>query len=258
MHYGMDWYECQQETKYQGDEYVDEGRLRQEFPNDLAQINALGLQNIFMDQALNEYLGTPNYDNADFLAMIERTPYRDIRHTLCGVNSVARWDRHTTDVTRERSVLVYRLMKGLPVNAKDILKQNMLKFRTNKRWRFCYGSIITRTKVHDQSQGPVLTTIDRQAHDDSWMGAYVWNEPIDDGDATADEDDGSAKDESDDTGPEMMKLMWVMEMRLLRREVGNARHSSAAKARSPCLSRPRRFCRTGSRATTEQLGAMPH
>uniref|UniRef100_M1DUM4 Putative plant transposon protein domain-containing protein n=1 Tax=Solanum tuberosum TaxID=4113 RepID=M1DUM4_SOLTU len=130
MHYGKDWYECQQESKYLGDEYVDEGRLRHEFPNIHAQINALGLQSLFMNQgecnlslvhefyanwnthrveinkcfirdswvrfsveALNEFLGTPNCDNADFLAMIERPPYRDIRHNLCGVNSVARWDR---------------------------------------------------------------------------------------------------------------------------------------------------------------------
>ncbi|KAG5572090.1 hypothetical protein H5410_061856 [Solanum commersonii] len=76
----------------------------------------------FSVEALNEFLGTPNCNNADFLAMTERPPYRDIKHTLCGVNSVA----------------------GLPVNVGAILKQNMLKFRTNKRWRFCYGSIITR------------------------------------------------------------------------------------------------------------------
>ncbi|KAH0679870.1 hypothetical protein KY284_020955 [Solanum tuberosum] len=28
MHYGKDWYECQQESKYLGDECVIEGRLR--------------------------------------------------------------------------------------------------------------------------------------------------------------------------------------------------------------------------------------
>ncbi|KAH0650410.1 hypothetical protein KY284_030322 [Solanum tuberosum] len=226
MHYGKDWYKCQQESKYLGDKYVDDGLLRQEFPNILAKINALELQYIFMDQALNEFLGTPNCDNADFLVMTERPPYRNIRHTLCGVNSVARWDRvidtgchltlhyghfnlearnwlkimcstllsckHTTDVIRERVMLIYRLMKSLPVNVGAILKQNILKFRTNKRWRFYYGSIITRyiwallieeevhlvchlvdvtrTKAHDPSHGPVLTVIDRQARDDSWMG----------------------------------------------------------------------------------------
>ncbi|KAH0649990.1 hypothetical protein KY284_029902 [Solanum tuberosum] len=230
----------------------------------------------FSGAALNEFLGTPNCDTADFLAMIERPLYRDIRHTLCGVNFVVRWDRvrntrchltlhyshfnleariwlkivcsnllpckHTTDVTREIVVLVYRLMKGLPVNVAAILKQNMLKFRTNKRWRLCYGSIITRTKAHDPSQRPVLTVIDRQARDDSWMGRMfgmtelqLWiggrqvtedeiltltkryplmdsamymcwmgpafQEPIDNDDATADKEDGSAKDESDDIGP---------------------------------------------------------
>ncbi|KAG5611527.1 hypothetical protein H5410_022808 [Solanum commersonii] len=50
LHYGKNWYECQQESKYLGDEYIDEGRLRQEFPNILAKINALGLQYVFMDQ----------------------------------------------------------------------------------------------------------------------------------------------------------------------------------------------------------------
>ncbi|KAH0767859.1 hypothetical protein KY285_003730 [Solanum tuberosum] len=259
MHYGEDWYECQQESKYLGDEYVDKRRFPQEFPHIHTQINALGLQYVLVDQgecnlilvhefyanwnthrvelnqglirdsrvrftveALNEFLGTPNCDNSEFLAMIERLPYHDIRHTLCGVNSVARWDRvrnmariwlkimcstllpckHTTDVTRERVVLVYRLMKVLPVNMRAILKQNMLKFSTNKRWCLCYGSIITRylqalqieeevhdvspppraphlvcrlvdvtrTKAHDPSQGLVLTAIDRQARDDSWMG----------------------------------------------------------------------------------------
>ncbi|KAH0730451.1 hypothetical protein KY289_001639 [Solanum tuberosum] len=92
-------------------------------------------------------------------------------------------------------------MKGLPVNIGAILKQNMLKFRTNKRWSFYYGSItnrylwellieeevhdvcpprahhlvchlvdVTRTKAHDPSHEPVLTAIDRQARDDSRMG----------------------------------------------------------------------------------------
>lgn len=64
--------------------------------------------------------------------------------------------KHMTDVTRERVVLIYHLMKGLPVNVRAILRQNILKFRTNKRWCFCYGSIITRylrvlliEEVHD-------------------------------------------------------------------------------------------------------------
>ncbi|KAG5630288.1 hypothetical protein H5410_002005 [Solanum commersonii] len=51
----------------------------------------------FTVEALNEFLGTPNCDNSKYLAMIEQPPYHDIRHTLCGANSIARWDkiRHT-------------------------------------------------------------------------------------------------------------------------------------------------------------------
>lgn len=36
------------------------------------------------------------------------------------------------NVSRERVVLIYHLMKGLPVNVRAILRQNMLKFRTNR------------------------------------------------------------------------------------------------------------------------------
>lgn len=120
MHYGKDWYECQQESKYLHDNYyVDEGRLRKEFPHNPSQINALGLLYVFMDQgrcnlslvrefymnwnthrfevykgfvrdswvrssveALNDFFGTPICENAQFLAVIERPPYRDIRQTV--------------------------------------------------------------------------------------------------------------------------------------------------------------------------------
>lgn len=145
----------------------------------------------FSVEALNDFLGAFNCDHAEFLAMVERTPYRDIWHTFSAVTSVARWDRvrdtgrhltlhyghfnleaqvwlkivcstllpgkHMTDVTREGVVFIYRLMKGLSVNVGAILRQNMPKFWTNKRWCFCYGSIITRNiralmiekEVHD-------------------------------------------------------------------------------------------------------------
>lgn len=165
--------------------------------------------------------------------MKDQRPYRDIRHTLCGVNSNARWDRskytgrhatlqyahlnqetwvclkivcsvfpskHTSDVTWDRVVLVYRLMKGMQVNSGSVLRHNMMKFRNNKRWRFCYGSLlthymrlqgveeevhylcprrapyfvcnmvdVTKTKAQDTSYGLVLTSDDRQACDDCWM-----------------------------------------------------------------------------------------
>ena len=109
-------------------------------------------------------------------------------------------ERHDC-VIREMVVLIYQLMKGLPVNMGTILRQNIFKCKTNKRWQFYYGSIITRylwvllieeevhdvchphaphlvrhmvnvtrTKAHDPSHGPIMTTIDRQARDDSRIG----------------------------------------------------------------------------------------
>ncbi|KAH0665669.1 hypothetical protein KY285_026875 [Solanum tuberosum] len=107
----------------------------------------------------------------------EKPVYRDIRHTLRGVESTVRWEKskdtgrhstlnfanfnqvarvwlkivcsvllpakHLTDVTRDRVVLVYMLMKGMPINVGAILRQNMMKFRNNLRWRFCYTGLIT-------------------------------------------------------------------------------------------------------------------
>lgn len=121
MHYDMDQYKNQHESKYLGDYYVDEERLGREFPNVDAKINTLGLQYLFVNQgdcnlsllrefyvnwntypvkinrgfirdcgvqfsveALNDFMGTPICDHADFLDMIERSPCCDIRHTLCG------------------------------------------------------------------------------------------------------------------------------------------------------------------------------
>ncbi|KAH0708916.1 hypothetical protein KY284_010343 [Solanum tuberosum] len=156
----------------------------------------------------------------------EKAVQRDIRHTLCGVDSTARWERskdtgrhntlhfakfnqvarvwlkivcsvllpakHLTEVTRDRVVLVYMLMKGIYINVGAILRQNMMKFRNNLWWRFFYGGLITRflraegieeetvdmiaayhpdltgklvdvtrTKALDPSYGPVLSTQER-------------------------------------------------------------------------------------------------
>uniref|UniRef100_M1D8Y2 Putative plant transposon protein domain-containing protein n=1 Tax=Solanum tuberosum TaxID=4113 RepID=M1D8Y2_SOLTU len=212
--YGWEWFACQQEAKYMGDEFVNEVRLQSQFPVIYQTVLDLGLSFIFDNPGdcnlmlvrefyanwltetkyknvpvrgkdvkfsarnLNELLGTPNCDPDEFNNMKDKPPYRDIRHTLCGVDSAARWERskdtrrhntlhfanlnqvarvwlkivcsvllpakHLTDVTRDRVVLVYMLMKGMSINVGTILSQNMMKFRNNLRWRFCYGELITR------------------------------------------------------------------------------------------------------------------
>uniref|UniRef100_M1DYX5 Putative plant transposon protein domain-containing protein n=1 Tax=Solanum tuberosum TaxID=4113 RepID=M1DYX5_SOLTU len=266
--YGLTWFECQREAKYMGDEYVDSVRLQSQFPDIYRIVVELGLQFVFdhpgdcnlslvrefyanwltetkykaipirgrdvkfSARLLNELLGTPNCDADDFNRLKEKPPYRDIRHTLCGIESTCRWGRskdigrhsnlhfanfnlvarvwlklvcsvllpvkHLTEVTRDRVVLVYMLMKGMPINVGAILRQNMMKFRNNLRWRFCYGGLITRflrtqgieeeacdmtialhpdlmsklvdvtrTKALDTSHGHVLSAQERQARNDS-------------------------------------------------------------------------------------------
>ncbi|KAG5580800.1 hypothetical protein H5410_051427 [Solanum commersonii] len=108
--------------------------------------------------------------------------------------------KHLIDMTRDRVVLVYMLMKGMPINVGAILRQNMMKFRKNMRWRFCYGEMITRllraegiekeeldvtvarhhalvgkivdvtqTKALDTSYEPILSAQEWHACDDSVM-----------------------------------------------------------------------------------------
>ncbi|KAH0685359.1 hypothetical protein KY290_016637 [Solanum tuberosum] len=206
--YGWAWFECQREAKYMGDEYVNE----------------------------------------------------DIRHTLCGVESTAMWERskdtgrhntlhfanfnqvarvwlklvcsvllpakHLTEVTRDMVVLVYMLMKGMPINVGAILRQNMMKAEgieeeavdmTVAYHPDLMGKIVDviRTKALDTSHGPVLSVQERQARDDSekvrslmrrWSYPLIEStiflctsgpaflEPLDDDEATTNE----AMDEEDD------------------------------------------------------------
>ena len=98
-------------------------------------------------------------------------------------------------------MLIYCLVKGLPVNVRAILRKVMLKVRTTKRWYFYYGSIVTsalreliieeevhnvcpsrtphlvyhptnvtHTKAHNPSIGPVFIDLDRKDRDNIWMG----------------------------------------------------------------------------------------
>ncbi|KAG5628208.1 hypothetical protein H5410_013426 [Solanum commersonii] len=158
----------------------------------------------FTANILNALLRTPNCDVEDFNTLKEKTSYRDIRHTLCGVKSTARWDRskdtrrHFTlhfsnfnQVARVWLKIVCSVLlsaKHLSAVTRDRVVLDMMKFRNNLRWRFCYGGLIThflrvegieeeavdltvafypdltgkivdvtRTKALDTSHGPVLS-----------------------------------------------------------------------------------------------------
>ncbi|KAG5615804.1 hypothetical protein H5410_015628, partial [Solanum commersonii] len=201
--YGWEWFACQQKVKYMGDEFVNE------ITETKYKILPVRGKNVkFSARILNELLGTPNSDPDEFNSLKDKPPYGDIRHTLCGVDLTIRvWlkivcsvllpTKHLTEVTRDRVVLVYMPMTGMPINVGAILRQNMMKFRNNLRWRFYYGGLITyflraegieeetvdmtisyhrdltgklvdvtRTKALYTSNGLILFAQERQARDD--------------------------------------------------------------------------------------------
>ncbi|KAG5614643.1 hypothetical protein H5410_014467 [Solanum commersonii] len=143
---------------------------------------------------------TPNCDPDEFNSLKDKPPYRDIRHTLCGVDWTARWDR-SKDTGRHNTLHFAnfnQVGKGMPINIGVILRKNMMKFMNNLRWRFYYGGLITRflraegieeetmditvayhpdltgklvdvtqTKALNTSHGPILSAQERQACDNS-------------------------------------------------------------------------------------------
>uniref|UniRef100_M1DYQ5 Putative plant transposon protein domain-containing protein n=1 Tax=Solanum tuberosum TaxID=4113 RepID=M1DYQ5_SOLTU len=197
--YGWEWFECQREAKYMGNKFVNEVRLQLQFPDIYRTVNELGLRGKdvkFSARIMNELLGTPNCDPDMFNDLNDQPPYRDIRHTLCGVDSNARWEqskengRHNTlhfASFNQVARVWLKIVCSVLLPAKH-LTESMMKFRNNMRWWFCYGELIThflrsegieeetidmtvayyldltgklvdvtRTKALDTSHGPVLS-----------------------------------------------------------------------------------------------------
>ncbi|MCD7458389.1 hypothetical protein HAX54_038077 [Datura stramonium] len=131
----------------------------------------------FAPTILNKILDTPNVDPQPLVDIVKKPPYRDIIHTLCGPNSVARWIRHqqygyhvsfpyahlsreacvwlkiicaylvpgkhVTHITRERVCLFYTLMTGVPVNGWVIIKNVLRRARVRKGQSFGFGGLVT-------------------------------------------------------------------------------------------------------------------
>ncbi|MCD9646597.1 hypothetical protein HAX54_036578 [Datura stramonium] len=127
---GKKWFKEHKESKYSYDMFIDRNCLSLVFPQMVDRILTLGLGFVFdapgdcnlnmvkeflaswmpkersnqvkirgqiiefASMALNRLLGTPNVNPQPFFVMVKKPPYRNIRHTLCGPNSVARWTRH--------------------------------------------------------------------------------------------------------------------------------------------------------------------
>ncbi|MCD7446325.1 hypothetical protein HAX54_002188 [Datura stramonium] len=76
----------------------------------------------FAPMDLNRLLGTPNVDPQPFVNIVKKPLYRDIRHTLCGPNSVAR----------------------MPVNVGVLIKNVLKRARVKKGQNFVFGGLLTR------------------------------------------------------------------------------------------------------------------
>ncbi|KAH0645580.1 hypothetical protein KY284_033464 [Solanum tuberosum] len=136
--YGLDWFACQQKAKYMGNEFVNELTETK-----YKTVSVRGKDVRFSARILNELLGTPNCDPDEFNGLKDKPPYRDIRHTLCGVESTARCggiEEEAVDI----SVVYHPDLTGKLVD-------------------------VTPTKALDPSHGPVLSAQERQARDDNVM-----------------------------------------------------------------------------------------
>ncbi|KAG5581212.1 hypothetical protein H5410_051839 [Solanum commersonii] len=218
--YGWEWFSCQQEAKYMGEEFMNEVRLQSQFPAIYHTVIQLGLRFIFHNpgdcnltlvrefyanwltetkykivpvrgkdvkfsaRILNELLGTPNYDPDEFNSLKDKLPYRDIRHILCGVDSTARWERSKD--TRRHNALYFAnfnqvareqfeveiMLRGLIIHflrAKGIEEETVdmtVAYHPNLMGKLVD---VTRTKALDTSHGPILSALERQAHDDNVM-----------------------------------------------------------------------------------------
>ncbi|OIT33832.1 hypothetical protein A4A49_53502, partial [Nicotiana attenuata] len=121
----------------------------------------------FSASAICNFLGAPHFLGEPLDHFIVRPTYRELRHTFCGVNSVAAWVRdkktnhhrkfpkknmkieaqvwlklinsrllpcnHDTLISRERTCVFYLLMTGQRVNVGHLIHYHMTQVRTRKK-----------------------------------------------------------------------------------------------------------------------------
>ncbi|MCD9641703.1 hypothetical protein HAX54_028091, partial [Datura stramonium] len=125
--HGLTWFNTQKEVKYAPKNWIDEGHLALEFLAIRDKIRELGAGYIFNEpercnltllrefyanwdslfeestkinievvvqfkaKRFNAFLETPTIYPSVYFILLEKPPYRDICHTLCGEHSSARW-----------------------------------------------------------------------------------------------------------------------------------------------------------------------
>ncbi|KAH0675425.1 hypothetical protein KY285_023226 [Solanum tuberosum] len=138
---------------------------------------------------VNKRRSTPNCDPDEFNNLKDKPPYRDIRHTLCVVDSIARWER-SKDTGRHNTLhfanfnQVARVWLEIEQFEVEILLRGLITHFLRAEgieeetvdMTVAYhpdltGKLVdvTRTKALDTSHGTVLSAPERQARDDSVM-----------------------------------------------------------------------------------------
>ncbi|MCD9639224.1 hypothetical protein HAX54_023606 [Datura stramonium] len=218
------WFKEHKESKYSHDKFIDRKILVYVFPHMVDRLHTLVLDFVFdapgdcnlnmvmaflanlepkertnqvkirgqiinfSPISLNRLLGTPNVDPQPFVNIVKEPPYKYIRHTLCGPNSVARWSRHQqfeyhvsfsyAHMSREARVWL-KIVCACLVFAKHV------NHMTRER-----GIDVTKTKEPEGVNSPVLSVNEHNAQIDNMLSHLVgpgFEESIDYDMATEDE-----------------------------------------------------------------------
>ncbi|KAK4717796.1 hypothetical protein R3W88_016134 [Solanum pinnatisectum] len=237
--YGWEWFECQKEAKYMGDEFVNEYKT----------VHVRGKDVKFSTRILNELLGTSNCNSDEFNSLKDKPTYRDIRHTLCGVDSTARWERskdtgrhnilhfanfnqvarvwlkivcsvllpakHLTEVTRDRVVFYYRGLITHFLRAEGIEEETVdHDSRDDSVMTRMFGMEKLQLRIGGRlvTDDEIETLADRYPLIESaaflCRSGYAFLEPLDDDEATADE---AMNDEEDDVVDEEANALMVFD-----------------------------------------------
>ncbi|KAH0636011.1 hypothetical protein KY285_035712 [Solanum tuberosum] len=142
-------------------------------------VTVQGRNVLITPSSINDILGSPHdTDRLVLTGLNIRHPYRAIRHTLCGPQSMSQWTKHSgnryhqslpyahmlretrvwlkvvmnclipglhyTDITRDMVFLVYALMTGTELKIRTILKSAIQKARVHKGHKYDFGGLITK------------------------------------------------------------------------------------------------------------------
>ncbi|OIT07039.1 hypothetical protein A4A49_31154 [Nicotiana attenuata] len=155
----------------------------------------------FSAKAICDFLGAPNVPVEPLDQFIRRPTYRELRHTLCGVDSTAAWVRDKVTNSHNRFPKKKMKAEAQRVNVGHLIRYQMASVRTSKKIdRMPFPNFLTRFLQHegveeepefdhtidqliqqtditnlrlkDEAGTPSLIGVERNARDDSFMAHH--------------------------------------------------------------------------------------